>query len=488
MPRCPLTFVASAVAVVLASGCGGDNETTNPVENHPLAVACNDAIEAVYGDPGPLTGQAGSILRCAPDGTLTAEQIQTKLEAQSYVGEPMRSGARVFRVLYRTERAMGEPGYSAAMVYVPTVARAPKMPAIVVSHGSRGQAPHCAPSIADPRAEQVNDDQERMVLTWVGAGFPVIAPDLAGFSNYGAPGNPVSGYNVSADVARSTLDGARAMRLLTPSVLSDQVVLTGHSQGGHTAFSALALAETYAPDVSITAVATFVPNWLSQRSWGALFALPGVYTFEKQATANAVSLWYHYTAAEVLDGPGRAADIVRADKYEAVKEFVDSTCWGPPYPLLNALGTTLLDVFEPEFTQAVKVSAAFGTACPDDEPGKSTCEKWVARYLADRPHLEGEAATVPILVTYGGKDDAITPNRFQCVIDRLEEDEANLEYCFDPEGMHGELPAQLGGYAIAWVAHKTLGEPLTAPCPSTEMKLVDDKGEPQKCETPPPND
>lgn len=478
---------APLLLVLALAACSSEDPADSPAPN-PLAIACADPIESVYGDPGALPDAKGAILRCATDGTLTRDQIQAALDAESYVGEPMRSGAKVFRVLYRTERANGDPGYSVAMVYVPTQPRAEKLPTVVVSHGSRGQAAHCAPSVEDPRADQVNDDQIRMVLTMAGAGFPVIAPDLAGFSNYGVTGNPVSGYNASADVARSTLDAARAMRLLTPDLISTQVVLTGHSQGGHSAFSALALGQAYAPDVEIAAVATFVPNWLSQRTWGAIFALASIYPFDEEPTPNAVSLWYHYTAAEVHDGPGRAADILRPDKHDAVKKFVDETCWGPPYPLMNALGTNLLDVFEPSFTDAVKVAAGFGSECPQQEPSKSVCEKWIGRYLEDRPHLTGKAATVPILLTYGGKDDAITPDRFQCVLDRLHEDQANLEYCYDPEGMHGELPAQLGGYAINWIAHKTLGEAMTSSCPSTQIHLVDEQGKPQKCATPPPND
>jgi predicted esterase len=473
---------------LLAPACGSDDEPSVSSGDNPLAIDCTDTIESIYGDPGALPDKKGAILRCAPDGTLTSAQIQARLDAENYQGEPMRSGAKIFRVLYRTERGNGEPGSSAAMVYVPDAPRADKAPTLVVSHGSRGQAPHCAPSLADPRAEQVNDDQERMVLPWVGAGFPVIAPDLAGFANYGASGNPISGYNASADVARSTLDGARAMRELAPDRLSDQVVLTGHSQGGHTAFSSLALAESYAPDVNIAAVATFVPNWLSQRTWGALFLLAGTYPFAKDPTPNAVSIWYHYTLAELYDGPGRAADIVKPDKYEGVKKFVDDTCWGPPYPAMDALGTNLQDVFDPAFTSAVQASAALGAECPADEPAKSTCEKWIARYLSDRPHLTGKAATIPILVNYGGKDDAIPSDRFQCVLDRLHEDKVNLEYCFDPEGMHGELPLQLSGYTINWIANKTLGEALEAPCPSKEINLIDDNGDPMKCNTPPPND
>jgi len=485
----PLCLTLLLPISLLATSCGSDeNKGAPPGDGHPLAIECSDTLESIYGEPGELPDKKGAILRCAPDGELTSAEIQARLDTESYQGEPMRSGAKVFRVLYRTERGNGDPGYSVAAVYVPNVPRADKTPTVVVSHGSRGQAPHCSPSLADPRAEQVNDDQERMVLPWVGAGFPVMAPDLAGFSNYGASGNPPSGYNASADVARSTLDGARAMRELMPSLLTDQVVLTGHSQGGHTVFSSLALAESYAPDVNIAAVATFVPNWLSQRTWGAVFLLANAYPFDEQPTPNAVSLWYHYTLAELYDGPGKSAELFRPEKYEGVKKFMEETCWGPPYPSMEALGTNLLEVFDPAFTVAIQGAAAFGSECPGEEPAKSTCEKWIARYLADRPHLTGKAATVPILVTYGGKDDAITPDRFQCALDRLQEDQANLEYCFDPEGMHGELPLQLGGYAINWIANKTLGEALDAPCPSKEIKLVDEDGAPMKCATPPPND
>lgn len=488
-PRIPSLALLVPLALALPSCSSSDepNGTTPPDEN-PLAVACDDSIEAVYGDPGDLPGEAGAILRCAPDGSISAQELQSRLDAQSYSGEAMRTGAKVFRVLYRTERGNGEPGYSVAMVYVPDQPRAEKVPTVVVSHGSRGQAAHCAPSLEDPRAEQVNDDQQRMVYPMVGAGFAVIAPDLAGFSNYGATANPVSGYNASEDVAKSTLDAARAMRLLTPDLLNGKVVVTGHSQGGHTAFSTLAFMESYAPDVDIAAVASFVPNWLSQLTWGALFLLAPSYPFAEEPTPNAVSIWYHYTAAELMDGPGGAQSIFASDKYEGVKKFVDETCWGPPYPLMEALGKDVTEVFDPAFADAVKLSAGLSQPCPQEEPGKSICEKWIDRYLADRPHLTGKAATVPILVTYGGKDDAITPDRFQCVLDRLQTDGVNAEYCFDPEGMHGELPAQLGGYAINWIAHKTLGEPLEADCPSTTIELVDDEGKPVKCATPPPND
>ena len=66
----------------------------------------------------------------------------------------------------------------------------------------------------------------------VGAGFPIIVPDLAGYANFGAAGNPISGYAAAADVGKSTLDGARALAKMFPRAFSGKVALVGHSQGG----------------------------------------------------------------------------------------------------------------------------------------------------------------------------------------------------------------------------------------------------------------
>jgi predicted esterase len=481
-----LTVMTAALSSVACSS--SDSGGAAPATTGPLAVACVDSIDSVYGDPGELPADKGAIIRCAPDAPIPIDQVQRTLDGYQYKGRPMTSGAEVYRVLYRTERGNGAPGYSSAKVYLPDNPRAEKLPVIVVSHGSRGQAAKCAPSLQDPSAEQVNDDQERNVLTLVGKGFAVIAPDLAGYANYGAQGNPPSAYNSSADVSKSTLDAARALRKLVPGMFSEKVVITGHSQGGHIALSALAAFESYGADGELAALATFVPNWLTQRTWAALFLVAKSYPFATDPTPNVVSLWYHYTQAELLDGPGKGKALFKAEVRDAVAQFVDTTCWGGPYPALEAMGTTVKDIFDPTFVQSVMTAGGLGAPCPGDEPGKSICETWMGRYASDRPHIEGKAKQVPILIVYGGKDEVFDPNRFQCGLDRLRQDGANLEYCYDPDGMHGELPAQDGDYAADWIASKTLGTPIEAVCPVTEMNLVDAEGNPAKCTTPPPND
>jgi pimeloyl-ACP methyl ester carboxylesterase len=453
-----------------------------------LESACADTIESVYGDPGQLPEEKGSVIRCAADGELTVDDIKGELQKAGNAGKLVRSSARVYRVLYRTERGNGQPGYSSALVYLPDAPPAEKMPLVVASHGSRGQAAKCAPSMDDPAAQSVRDDFIRQVYPLVGFGFPVIVPDLAGYANFGAQGNPPSAYASAADVSKSTLDGARALRKLVPSRVTDDIVLTGHSQGGHTALSALAALDSYGADGTIKAVVAHAPLWLSQRSWGAVFILADSYPIKTSPVVNAVTIWYHYTHAELLDGPDAALEMFPEANREAIKQFVQNDCWADSYPILETLGKTLLDVFDPAFYMAVMASAGAGAACPTEDPAMSICQKWMKRYVEDRPHLAGEAAKVPILVVYGGKDTTIPPDRFQCALDRLVADGVPMTQCFDPEASHGEVVATQADFVLSWLADQILGIDIPVTCPSNEIKLLDVKGNPVKCPSIPPND
>ena len=470
-------------AVLSAAGCSGTDSSGGIV----LATPCTDAIDQIYAAPGALPDTKGQVLRCAWDSALTVDDLQARLTAVGYVGKPAASGAHVFRVLYRTERGNGVAAASSALLYLPDAPIAGKLPVVVASHGSRGQAGKCAPSKHDPVGAYVADDFDRQVLPIVGAGFAVIAPDLAGYANFGGEGNPPSVYASAPDVARSTLDGARAMRLLIPGTVTDQVVLVGHSQGGHTALSALASASSYASELKIATVVTYAPLWLSQRTWGALFLLASQYKIADSPTPNAVSIWYHYTQAELYDGPGEGAKLFQADKQAAVKKFIDEDCWAASYPTLEAAGTTILDLVDVDFRNTIMLPAA-GQPCGTDEPAATLCKRWTERYVGDRPHLTGGTLKVPILVMYGGKDTTIVPERFQCALDRLKTDAAATTFCYDPAADHSTLAALHGDYAAQWIANKTLGLPITATCPSDKIELKDDKGAQIECASPPPND
>jgi len=506
MLRTAWTFISILVLWIAAYGCGGSGGETEADQarsddagpgadiagTDPMAIEidCDDAVDAIYGDPGALTGEPGAILACAVDGVITAADIDAALAEAEYQGPAATSGAAVFRVLYRTERGNGDPGASSALVFLPDTPAAATMPLVVASHGSRGQAAACAPSLDDPAGDYVRDDFINQVYPLVGYGFPVIAPDLAGYANFGAAGNPISGYASATDVARSTLDGARALRNLVPSRLDEQVVLTGHSQGGHTALAALAESETYGAGGTIAAVATYAPLWLSQRSWAALFLLAEAYPIAEVPSVNAVSIWYHYTHAELLDGPGAGRLLFAEDKADTVQAFVEGTCWSESYPELEAEAVTVTELFDPAFVDAVMIPAATGQPCSDEEPAKTVCETWLERYSTDRPHLTGDAGEVPQLVVYGGQDTTIPPDRIMCALDRLEEDGVQSTHCLDPESGHSDIVANRGGYVVQWIASQTLGIPIaeTETCPQDEIVLTTEEGDPVLCNPIPPND
>jgi len=305
-------------------------------------------------------------------------------------------------------------------------------------------------------------------------------PDLPGYANYGAPNNPPSAYAQAADVGQATLDAARALKKLLPA-LDDKVVLVGHSQGGHTALAALALAEAYGFTSPIVGVAVYAPLWVSQRTWGASLYRPVAKQFGIElanSAAGAVGLWYHYTQAELLDGPGEGKKLFAAGKQDAIKKFVDEQCWAAKYPQLEALGTYPDELYDPEFVSQVGFSSVGNNPC---DPG-SVCAKWLARYSADRPRLTGKALTTPLLLLYGGKDTTIAPPRMRCALDRLADDKTNLTVCVDPEQTHGGIVRARASYVSDWIASVTLGTPAPAACASGAASIA------PTCETPPPND
>src|SRR5262249_35350619 len=237
------------------------------------------------------------------------------------------------------------------------------------------------------------------------------------------------------DVGKSTLDGARALRKMFSSGLSDKVVLVGHSQGGGTALAALGISDSYGVDGTLAGVAVYAPLWLPARAYAALFAAPSRYPLA-QSAAPKVSIWYHYTHSELLDGAGHGTDLFQDSKKAAIKSFVDNDCWSADYPDLNALGASANDVFDPTYIDAIRHTAVGLQA---DCAGNATCEKWMKRFGADRPHLTGNAAKVPLLLVYGLSDTTITPDLMACVFDRIKADQAALTACLYDGESHGGI-------------------------------------------------
>jgi dienelactone hydrolase len=333
-----------------------------------------DPPAAAYADPGPLPADNGHILRCGLDGTIASADVDRLARDAGYTGATLKSGAFLLRLSYRTERGTepAQPGFSSAVVLLPETPRAGSLPVIVVAHGTVGEGPSC-PISQDP-VTGIGTYLAELGYPLVGAGYAVILPDFAGYAAFGEKGNPPSGYHSSTDEAKSVLDAARALRAVEPSLFTPDTVLVGHSQGGHAVLSALAIHATYGSGGNLQGVVAYAPSWFPMTSFGALLALPSDYPLTTQADTVAASVWYHYSHAELLDGPGAGALLFAADKRAAITQFFDQTC-DPNEQALAALGATPADLFDPTFIDSVSVAAALGASCSDD-----TCTKWIARY------------------------------------------------------------------------------------------------------------
>lgn len=501
------------IGVVCLSACGSDTvsmpdpnegredagQNSGGAQGEPsysLAIACDDAEESLYADPGELPAEKGAIIRCVDDGVIKKEDIDKALSSlendttnrgengviNRYQGAKAEHGIHVYRVLYRTERGNGAPGYAVSTMYVPDREPTERMPLLLAARGSRGQGPRCAPSVTDESAplesvdattgRWVHDELMGLVLPFASSGFVVAVTDSAGYANYGAEGNPPSGFADVEDMAKSFLDSGHALRKLMPEATSADVMLVGLSQGGHTVLGSLQVANDYPAPGKIIAAAVYAPLWFAQRAWGSVLnpIASSVGVVLNESSGVPVSIWYHYTQAELYDGPGEGVKLFKPELRDTIKDFVDNTCWSATYRKLEEATrpkAPASDFFSDEMVAAIG-DAALSRSC-DKSPDKALCEKWMARYRNDHPVLTGEAAKVPLLVAYGLKDPTIPPARFKCAVDKLNQGGSPIEFCIDPEANHGGVALTQSEYVKAWLRHKATGEAITLSCPENEV-------------------
>lgn len=165
-------------------------------------------------------------------------------------GESLR-GARNYLVDYTQVGVRGRMVPVSGMVAIPK-GRAPKggWPVITWAHGTTGIADACAPSRLPAGTGGLNMP---MLESWIKAGYAVVRTDYEGL---GGPGpHP---YLIGISEGRGVLDIVRAARQLDPH-LSDRVVISGHSQGGHAALWAASLAKSYTPEINLRGVLAFAP-------------------------------------------------------------------------------------------------------------------------------------------------------------------------------------------------------------------------------------
>jgi alpha-beta hydrolase superfamily lysophospholipase len=184
-----------------------------------------------YAVPDPLPkGRPGTIIKSEP------------------IAAPI--GAQAWRVLYKS-RAVDGRDVAVSGVIVAPEGKPPKGGRRVVSwaHGTTGIADVCTPSRRDVAATALP-----YVDDLVQAGYVVAATDYEGL---GTPG--VHPYLVGPSEGHGVLDAARAAQRLEGTGAGRDVLVWGHSQGGHAALFAGEIAGRYAPDLELFGVVAGAP-------------------------------------------------------------------------------------------------------------------------------------------------------------------------------------------------------------------------------------
>lgn len=159
-------------------------------------------------------------------------------------------------------------------------------PVIVWHHGTVGIACECAPSL---NVRSARDSQ--YLNTWLSLGYAVVAPDYPGLGSQG-----LHHYLHARSVAWSVLDGIRAALKVFP--LKNRIVLIGHSQGAHAAFSTAGYQAHYAPELNITgSVLTGTPYFAQGRNFDSMISLAGSMMSGDSRLAYIFYIWH--SAADI---------------------------------------------------------------------------------------------------------------------------------------------------------------------------------------------
>jgi len=313
-------------------------------------------------------------------------------------------GIRAWRILYSTTRdASNLPDIASAMVFAPLSSEA--MPLITWAHGTIGIVPHAAPSVSltlDAQMAAIPAFDDAMANGWA-----VVAPDYSGLG----AGYRTHGYLIGEDAARSVLDAIRAVRALDDLTLTDEMVVWGHSQGGHAALWTGILAPSYAPDIMLSGIAVAAPATdLPSLLWASRNHFVG-------NALGAFAVYAYEAAYPDID----AKDIVKWQLLPVVKSLALRSV-EEPATLVSVV--TALNIHGDIYTKDA-LSGVYNDRLVDNIP-------------------DGTIAA-PLFIAQGADDPLITPAIQESFVEHLRTGGQTLDYTVYP-GDHMGILAQESGF------------------------------------------
>lgn len=217
------------VFVVLIAVAG----TTFWAVQHHRTEVTQDQLDPFYTPPDPLpAGQPGELIRSEPMTNFSELTNTTAL-----------------RILYYTKAADEKLTVSSGMVFFPNSPSTTDRKVVAYGHPTSGFGNPCAPS----RNPHTPKDMP-WIQTMMDKGWALTVTDYAGL---GTPGEPQ--FLIGRSEANDVLYSVRALRHLQAAHAGTDVVLMGHSAGGHAALASATYAKQTAPELNILGASLSAP-------------------------------------------------------------------------------------------------------------------------------------------------------------------------------------------------------------------------------------
>jgi len=227
-------------------------------------------------------------------------------------------GANAWRVLYHSTAVDGRDIAVSGVVVAPT-GKPPRAGRPVVSwaHGTTGVADVCAPSKNPAIASLLP-----FVGDLVAVGYVVAATDYEGL---GTPG--VHPYLVGESEGRGVLDAARAARRVDGTGAGRDLLIAGHSQGGHAALFGGELARSYAPELRLRGVVAIAPAADLEAIFPAAAAIPQAAGFTVMAAEGFHAAYHDADPATVLtpEAVAGSAIVDQVCAQDVIRRFAGTT-------------------------------------------------------------------------------------------------------------------------------------------------------------------
>jgi pimeloyl-ACP methyl ester carboxylesterase len=395
-------FAFVGVVALCAAACSDDSSSDSTPSDTGEETTVEPAAEGLpdfYAVPDPVPDEE--------PGTLIADEV---------ADAPDIDGT-LYRVMYVSRSLQDEPIAVTGVIAVPnTPPPSEGYPVIAWAHGTTGLADECAPSLDAPGAAPI-------VNELLSRGYVVTATDYEGL---GTPGRHP--YVVGESEARGVYDSVRAASELPDVELNGQVLVWGHSQGGHAAMFALDIADDYAPELDVVGVVAGAPPSQLELIYEALQESPFKHYILMAAAGFNASYGDEAAPLEKVLTPAGLELI----------NIVDEGCAG--------------DIADETTTVAIE---DVSKADPSDVP------EWAEILRANDPGQFESAADIPLLVIHGGNDEQIPVAASAAMFGQLCEIGQDQTRWLYPGQSHAGVVAVSADDMLTWIEKRFAGEPTT---------------------------